>query len=163
VAETSVTVVGVKETLRELQRMEPELAKEIKKEFKTIVDPIVKDAQSKVVNLPLSGMSRNWKGGRLMPWAQSSVSKSIIARFSNRRRGNSLAVFSVTMKSPAGTIFDMAGRGAPNRLASALSSLYGAPSRLMWPSYERNADQVNENLGRVVEKINEATTNRLTR
>jgi len=67
------------------------------------------------------------------------------------------------MKSPAGTIFDMAGRGAPNRLASALSSLYGAPSRLMWPSYERNADQVNENLGRVVEKINEATTNRLTR
>jgi len=69
VAETSVTVVGVKETLRELQRMEPELAKEIKKEFKTIVDPIVKDARSKVVNLPLSGMSRNWKGGRLMPWS----------------------------------------------------------------------------------------------
>jgi hypothetical protein len=67
------------------------------------------------------------------------------------------------MKSPAGTIFDMAGRGAPNRLASALSSLYGAPSRLMWPSYERNADQVNKNLEQVVEKINKATTNRLTR
>jgi len=158
-----VTVVGVKETLRELQRMEPDLAKEIKRDFKQIVDPIVQDARAQVSELPLSGFARSWKGGALLPWNRSAVSKSIIARFSNRRRGNSLAVFSVTMKSPAGTIFDMAGRGSANRLASALSSLYGAPSRLMWPTYERHAEQVNQNLQTVTDKITDATNRRLVR
>ena len=162
-ANTTVTVVGVKETLRELQRMEPDLAKEIKRDFKQIVDPIVQDARAQVSELPLSGFARSWKGGALLPWNRSAVSKSIIARFSNRRRGNSLAVFSVTMKSPAGTIFDMAGRGSANRLASALSSLYGAPSRLMWPSYERHAEQVNQNLQIVTDKITDATNRRLVR
>ena len=88
-------------------------------------------------------------------------SKSIIARFSNRKRGNSLAVFSVTMKSPAGTIFDMAGRGSSNRLAAALDSLYGKPSRLMWPTYERHADQVNENVARLVDKITDEANRRM--
>jgi len=162
-ANTTVTVVGVKETLRELQRMEPDLAKEIKRDFKQIVDPIVQDARAQVSELPLSGFARNWKAGALLPWNRSAVSKSIIARFSNRRRGNSLAVFSVTMKSPAGTIFDMAGRASVNRLASALSSLYGAPSRLMWPTYERHAEQVNQNLQTVTDRITDATNRRLVR
>lgn len=161
--DTTVTIAGIKETLRELQQMEPELAKEIKKDFKQIVDPIVKDARAGVIELPLSGFARNWKQGALLPWNKNSVSKSIIARFSNRRRGNSLAVFSVTMKSPAGTIFDMAGRGNSNRLGRTLSALYGSPSRLMWPSYDRNAEEVNQNLQRVTDKITDATNRRLTR
>ncbi len=161
--DTSVTIAGIKETLRDLQKTEPELAKEIKKDFKQIVDPIVREARVKVEGMPLSGMARNWKAGKIFPWSQSAVSKSIIARFSNRRKGNSLAVFSVTMKSPAGTIFDMAGRKSANRLAAALDSLYGRASRLMWPTYERNAEAVNQNLARVVDKITDATNRRLTR
>ena len=159
--DTTVTIAGVKETLRELQKMEPELAKEIKRDFKQIVDPIVKDARAGVVELPLSGFARNWKAGVLMPWSKNAVSKSIIARFSNRRKGNSLAVFSVTMKSPAGTIFDMAGKASSNRLAVALDQIAGRPSRLMWPTYERHADQVNENLARLVEKITDEANRRL--
>ena len=162
-ASTSVTVAGVKEAMREIQKLEPDLAKEIKRDFKRIVDPIVKDARSQVIARPLSGFARSWKQGRIFPWDQQAVSKSIIARFSNRRRGNSLAVFSVTMKSPAGTIFDMAGRANVNRLATALDQLYGKASRLMWPTYERNADAVNENLKEVVDKITDATNRRLVR
>ena len=162
-ASTSVTVVGVKDTMRELQKLEPDLAKEIKANVKEIVDPIVQEARSKVVEMPLSGFARNWKAGAILPWNRSAVSKSIIPRFSNRRRGNSLAVFSVTMKSAAGTIFDMAGRGSANRLASALSTLHGSPSRLMWPSYERHAEQVNQNLQAVTDKLIDATNRRMTR
>ena len=161
--DSSVTIVGIKETLRELQKVEPDTAKAIKAEFKQIVKPIVDAAKPQIKELPLSGFARNWKGGKILPWSQSAVAKSIIARFSNRKRGNSLAVFSVTMKSPAGTIFDMAGRGSSNRLAAALDSLYGKPSRLMWPTYERHADQVNENLARLVDKITDEANRRLVR
>jgi hypothetical protein len=162
-AETSITIVGIKDTLRELQKLEPETAKEIKREFKEIVKPIVDAAKPLVKEMPLSGFQRNWKNGRIFPWAQNAVSKSIVARFSNRRRGNSLAVFSVTMKSPAGTIFDMAGRGSANRLATTLDALYGKPSRLMWPTYEKKADEVNKNLERLVEKITEEANRRLVK
>jgi len=149
--------------MRDLQKLEPELAKEIKRDFKQIVDPIVKDARTQIVARPLSGFARSWKQGRMLPWDQQAVSKSIIARFSNRRRGNSLAVFSVTMKSPAGTVFDMAGRKSFNQLASALDQLYGRASRLMWPTYERHADAVNENLAQLVDKITDETNRRLVR
>ena len=161
VASSTVTVVGVKDAMRELQKIEPGLATRIKKDFKDIVKPVVGDARSQVVNLPLSGFRRNWKAGKLLPWSQSAVSRSIIARYSNRRRGNSLAVFSVTMKSPAGTIFDIAGRKSANRLGAALDSLYGRASRLMWPTYERHANQVNKNMADLVEKITDAANRRL--
>jgi len=65
------------------------------------------------------------------------------------------------MKSPAGTIFDMAGRASANRLAAALDQIAGKPSRLMWPTYERHADQVNENLARLVDKITDKANRRL--
>ena len=159
--DSTVTIVGVKETLRQLQKLEPDTAKAIKAEFKQIVKPIVDAAKPQIRELPLSGFARNWKGGKIMPWDKSAVQKSIIARFSNRKRGNSLAVFSVTMKSPAGTIFDMAGRASANRLAAALDQIAGKPSRLMWPTYERHADQVNENLARLVDKITDEANRRL--
>lgn len=162
-ADTTVTIVGIKETLRDLQKLEPDMAKEIKKDFKQIVKPVVDNARVDVVALPLSGFARNWKQGRLLPWDKAAVSKSIIARFSNRKRGNSLAVFSVTMKSPAGTIFDIAGRKSSSQLATALDQLYGRASRLMWPTYERHADAVNDNLAKLVERITDATNRRLSK
>ena len=66
--DTAVTIAGVKETLRELQKMEPELAKQIKKDFKDVVKPIVDDARSKIVQLPLSGFARKWKDSKIFPW-----------------------------------------------------------------------------------------------
>lgn len=160
-ASASVTIVGLKDTLRQLQKIEPETAKEIKADFKQIVKPIIDAAKPQVKEMPLSGFARNWKNGRIFPWAQNAVAKSIVARFSNRRRGNSLAVFSVTMKSPAGTIFDMAGRSSANRLATALDTLYGKPSRLMWPTYEKHAAQVNANLQKLIEEVTDKVNRRL--
>ena len=58
--DSTVTIAGVKEAMRDLQKMEPELAKQIKKDFKDVVKPIVDDARSKIVQLPLSGFARNW-------------------------------------------------------------------------------------------------------
>jgi hypothetical protein len=169
VADTSITIVGIKEALRELQKMKPELAKEIKKEYKSIVKVLVDDIKSTIQERPLSGFARAWeyKGRQIGPWDQSAVIKSIVPRFSNRKKGNSLAVFSVTMKSPFGAVADMAGRkNAPETawgafMIRALSSKFGKPSRGMWPAYERNSAEINNNLEKVVDKIIDATNRRL--
>ena len=169
--DTSVTLVGIKETLRDLQKVEPDLAKEIKREYKNVVEVLVDDIKRTIQDRPLSGFARKWnyKGRDIGPWNQSAVIKSVIPRFSNRKKGNSLAVFSVVMKSPFNAVADMAGRkNSPETacgavMIRALSQKYGKPSRGMWPAYERNANEVNDNLQRVVEKITDATNRRLTR
>ena len=102
-ANATVTVVGVKETLRELNKIEPELAKQIKKDVKQITASVVADAKSAVPGTVISGFSRNWQGGRLTPFSSENVRKSIGTRFSNRKRG-AVAVFAVVMKSPIGEV-----------------------------------------------------------
>jgi|OM-RGC.v1.021978983 hypothetical protein len=165
-ASTSVTVVGVKDALRELGKIEPDLKKQIQKDVKTILRPVVDEAKRAMPATPLSGMARSWKRGVLFPYDQAQVQRSIGARFNTRKRGNSLAVIAVVMKSAAGTIYDMAGkRGGKTPQGRAmianLEARFGKASRGMWPAYERNADAVNEAMERVVDVVTDAANRRI--
>jgi hypothetical protein len=160
--DSAITVVGIKETLRDLQRIEPDLAKQIKADVKRITASVVADAKSAVPNDVLSGFARQWQGGRLTPYSSEQVRKSVMTRFSNRRRG-AVAVFAVVMKSAIGTVVDMAGRSSTGNLASALERRLGRASRIMWPAYERNASQVEQDLGAVVDVITREANARLVR
>ena len=165
-ASTSVTVVGVKDALRELGKIEPDLKKQIQKDVKTILRPVVDEAKRAVPAMPLSGMARSWKRGVLFPYDQAQVQRSIGARFNTRKRGNSLAVIAVVMKSAAGTIYDMAGKRGGKTLQGRamianLEARFGKASRGMWPAYERNADAVNEAMERVVDVVTDAANRRI--
>ena len=170
-AESSITIVGLKETLRELQKLEPDTANKIKAEYKKVVKVLVDDIRRTIIPMPLSGFKYKWvyKGRPIGPWDQSAVIKSVIPRFSNRKRGNSLAVFSVTMKSPFGAVADMAGKkdmpltpwGA--KMIQGLMRKHGQPSRGMWPAYERNATTINDNMQKLVNQIIDAANRRLIR
>ena len=165
-ANASIQVVGVKDTLRELGKIEPELKKQITKDVKTILRPVVDEAKRAMPQMPLSGFARPWKRGVLFPYEQATVQRSISARLNTRKRGNALAVIAVVMKSPAGTIFDMAGRKGGKTpqgkaMIQALEHRFGRASRGMWPAYERNATAVNKAMEDVVGVIVEATNRRL--
>ena len=165
-ASTSVTVVGVKDALRELGKIEPDLKKQIQKDVKTILRPVVDEAKRAMPVTPLSGMARSWKRGVLFPYEQAQVQRSIGARFNTRKRGNSLAVIAVVMKSAAGTIYDMSGkRGGKTPQGRAmianLEARFGKASRGMWPAYERNADAVNDAMERVVDVVTDAANRRI--
>jgi hypothetical protein len=164
---THVTVTGVKETLRELNKIEPELRKEIVSDFKQIVAPIIAEVRGNLpATPPLSGFGRNWKAGAIFPWSTTVVSKSIAAKVNTRKRGNSLAVLAVVMKSAAGTVADMSGkRGGTTprgeRMIAALQERFGPASRFMWPAFERRSNQIEGEIERVADKVAEATTRRL--
>ena len=183
-ASASIQVVGVKDTLRELGKIEPELKKQITKDVKTILRPVVDEAKRAMPQMPLSGFARTWKpkGTSLFPYEQAAAQRSIGARLNTRKRGNALAVIAVVMKSPAGTIFDVAGRKTSGRVQQtskvgshgrrvgtvggphmirALEARFGKASRGMWPAYERNATAVNKAMEDVVGVIVEAINRRL--
>jgi hypothetical protein len=168
-ARMNVTITGVKETLREINKVEPELRKEIVSDFKQIVAPVIAQIKRALpVEPPLSGFARSWTQGNnaKTPWIGATVTKTVTAKVDTRKRGNSLAVMKIVMKSPAGAIADMAGKKGGDTpqgriMIAALERRYGRASRFMWPSYIDQAQEIEANIERVVEKVAEATTRRL--
>ncbi|MFZ9158197.1 MAG: hypothetical protein ACO230_08900, partial [Ilumatobacteraceae bacterium] len=63
----SIEVRGLKEALRDLQKLEPELRKEINKEIRNTVKPLVTNINNRIPGAPpLSGMAHNGRTG----WAR---------------------------------------------------------------------------------------------
>jgi len=164
---------GLKAALRDLQKVNPALRRQMSKEMlsivrETMVAPIVDTIPS---NPPLRGFTNYGRTG----WLKANQRAGVIAKIDTRkaRRRNleqgaqfeSIGTVVVRTKTAALTIADMAGRG-PNRtrnsnpklarpnFADELTSKLGrGPSRFMYFAGERNIDATLRRLEPVVEKI----------
>ncbi len=79
-ATADLEVVGLKEALKTLNKLNPTVRRTITKDFKKITQPVVTEAQSKIPQMPLSGFKYNWttkSGAKLLPWDNSASSKQI--------------------------------------------------------------------------------------
>ncbi len=172
-ATVAVDYYGLKEALRELQKVSPALRKEISKEMLGIVRetmiPAIQDSIPSTA--PLSGMKHRKRTG----WLKGNQQKGVVAKIDTRkaRRRNlqqgaqweSVGTVVVRTKTAALTITDMAGRGPnqtrnpnpyrarPNFAADLSRKLNRGPSRFMWFAGERNVDATMRRLEPVVEKI----------
>ena len=160
-----IEIVGLKDALKILNSMDKSLRREITTEFKSIMDPVVKDAIQLVpTDAPLSGMSRVWvtkSNTELLPWSNVKASRQIKAFTSGKKvrdtglgfRQN-LAVFGIKWSGPGAQMFDMAGKAKPgSQLAKSLTAEFGSPSRAMWKAYERNSDKVQDNVKALVNRV----------
>lgn len=196
--DVSVGVVGLKEALKELNKVAPTLRRQITKDYKQIMQPMIKAAQAAIPTIgPVSGMDRTgWKsksGLELLPpsgWNGTKAQKSLQPKINTRRvkefRGNleNVGVFGMVWKGYANTVFDMAGRksggnkdvfsrmgshgrmvgsvGGPHLLAM-LRGRYGAASRTVWPSYERNQNELDAEMQKLVQRVMDLVQSDLTK
>jgi hypothetical protein len=77
-----------------------------------------------------------------------------------------VSVIGIEQKDPAAAILDMAGKqGGTNaqgaRFIASLTAMFGAPSRVMWPEYEKKSGDVERAMMQVVEHVMEATNKNL--
>jgi len=120
---TEVTVVGIKDALKQLNKIAPSLRREITKEYKTIVRDVIQDAQAAVPDgAPMTGMNRTWSvasGYNVIPntgWNGVKAEKMIQAKISTRKvkefRGTleNVGTFRIVWTGIANTTFDVAGR-----------------------------------------------------
>jgi hypothetical protein len=146
-------VNGLREALKEINKLDNKLRRQLTKDFAKAADPMVQAARSKVPDQPpLSGMARRWKSnskteGPLWVGDEASNIKASI----NTRRARKI-------QSRNLFIFDMAGRGSGSneqgrRMMEQLNSRFGRGSRVMWPAAESTMDQVQNNLKPVVRKV----------
>jgi hypothetical protein len=149
---------GVKRDLKTLNKLAPDLRRQITKDAKTIVKPVVQTASSKYPDRYLSGFARNWqqRGKAKFPYNRTKAIRGVSVKVDTRKKA--LSVITIIQKDPAATIIDMAGKKGGNNQAgrnmiAGLSMYFGGPSRVMWPSYNANSVQVNANMVELVDEI----------
>ena len=159
-------VTGLKETLRDLNKLDKELSKEIRKDIRNVVQPLADAINQEIPGgAPLSGMKHNGRTG----WNNR---KKVAVKLDTRkprkyvdRPGRIVTnVVRVTTKDAPTAIVDMAGRAGGNasrapesrqrpNFAPAVTARLGAPSRFMWRTAEGRLDKIQRNMMPVIRRV----------
>ena len=124
-ATMTIEVFGVKEALKELNDIDPDLRKQINAKAKDIVKPAVDAIKNKYPSEYLSGMQR-----------------------------------------PAAAIIDMAGKQGGRslqggRFVDSLTAMFGQPSRVMWPGYLTQGNEVEQRMFNLVKDLMQSVNKNL--
>jgi hypothetical protein len=152
---------GLKVALAELNQIDKKLRRQITKDFKAIVQPVVGKAESMLPGgAPLSGMARSWKGksgADIMSWQDARVKRNLKAFTSGKKARETpmgftqnVGAFGIRWSGPQATIFDMARKG---QMAENLTAKYGQPSRVIYRAYESASTQVERQVQELVNRV----------
>jgi len=161
---TDIQVIGVKETIKELRQLDPELRKQFNRDAKKVAQPVIDKAKGSYPTKYLSGMFQTWsqRGRQLFPYSQREAQKGVVFKINTSR--SAVGILTIIQKNPAAAIIDMAGKGSGTNAQGArfISALFGSPSRVMWPAYESTQDQVEREMLNLVRDASETVENRIT-
>lgn len=111
-----VEVVGLKEAQKAMRMLQPTLEKELKKEVRLIMKPIITQARGYVKDSPLAGIP-NWSAHNNGKWANiqfnaAKVRRGINVQFSptKRKYGGFTSLIRIVNSTAAGAIYETAGR-----------------------------------------------------
>lgn len=155
---TTIKVFGVKEALKELNGIDRDLRKAINKSAKDIAKPAVDGIKNAYPTQYLSGMARPWsqKGRQLFPYEQSTAKKGVQLKIDTSKKN--VSVIRIQQMNPAAAIVDMAGKKGGGsaqgaRFVAIIKNMFGEPSRVMWPEYEKRSADVERGMFGVVETL----------
>ena len=131
---TTIQVVGVKDTINALRKIDPQLQKDFKAQATQIAEPAISAGKAVYTQVPLSGMAYNWtsNGRKVFPFTVAKAVKGVRMRFDTRR--NAVGVILIEQKDPAAAIFETAGRANANKLSNNLEPVTAGRTRLIGPA-----------------------------
>ena len=189
-ANKPIQIIGIKEDLKRLNKLAPDLRRDITKSYRAFMAPVIADARS---NMPagigqtqMRGFSRKWRN--IMPWDKAVANRGITVKIDTRkaRKKNlqngvqyeTVGAFIIQQKNPAGIVFDIAGRGGKssstqkrkgvnydwnNTLIENMDKTFGNASRSMWPAVEKNTDNIESAIKNITEEVERKLTEALSR
>lgn len=139
-AKVDISVVGVKDTINKLGKLDPELQKQFKVDATAIAQPAINAAKAVYTQVPLSGMSRDWKqkkdGRKIKGFDVAKAKNGVQMKFDTRR--NAVGVILIIQKDQAAAIFETAGRKNTNSLSRNLDPVQAGRTRLIGPAVYRS-------------------------
>jgi hypothetical protein len=164
--EARIEVFGLGQALKDLNKIDKVLRRDITKDYKRVTAGLVSDIQSAIpLNYPLSGWARQWnlRGQyEVFPWPTNhSVKAYINTKAPKEVFGGkvNLSTFAVKWLGAAASFFDFS---ESNRMGAALTAKYGAPSRVVWKQYEANKSELEVEMARIVDRVGEALSRDLS-
>jgi len=158
---TNTEIVGIREAVASLNKIEPGLRKQFAAELNQIAAPALNVARSRYASLgvPLSGMAKTWTNGsrKLFPYSVTKAQKGVKVKLDTRR--NAAAVIVISQTDQAASIFETAGRKNASTLATNLGNTPPAGrTRLFGPAvYSQKraiTNEIEKAALRVVNKVN---------
>lgn len=116
-----VDMVGVKDAMRQLGQIDRELVKEFKAQAAEIAAPAIRAVQAEYRQVPLSGMERKWKDGRIFPFNVARAQKGVRFRLDYRRKA--IGILNIEQRDAGAAVFETAGRANDNKLATSLNNV----------------------------------------
>lgn len=166
-ADFGIEFSGLKEALKELNDIDKKLRRQITRDFKQIVQPVLGKAESLLPNgPPLSGMKRSWignSGADIMSWNDAQVRRNIKAFTSGKKVRDApggfkqnLGVFGIKWLGPQATALDFLVKGT---MGDNLTNRFGPPSRIVYKAYEASQKKVDADVKQLVNKVMKLTGN----
>jgi hypothetical protein len=147
----TVQIQGVKETIRELSKIDPEIRRSFNKNVKAIVKPAIVAAQQKYKSEPYpSGTARNWQqGGRQkFPLSGDQAARGVKTSIKTAKKNQSTIL--VVNANAGAVIFEFANAGA---LGSAFRDKNGRPARTLWPSVNARMPDIVGKMTDLVQQV----------
>lgn len=166
--DTSIEVAGVKEALRTLNRIDKEARRQLTRDYKELVAPVINTAKTLTPSAPpMSGMAYRWNPGNrgdVFPWDDSKSDKGMKPFVSGKKPKSfggftsHLATFGIRWSAPGADVVEMSGKGnvptAKGReMVAVLTERYGQPGRFLWRAYTQHADDVVAGVERLVKDL----------
>ncbi len=151
-ASTTIEVVGVKQTINSLRKIDPQLQKDFKADATAIAQPAINAGKAVYKELPLSGMKYGWtqRDRKLFPFTITKAVNGVKMRFDTRR--NAVGVILIEQKDPAAAIFETAGRANANKLGNALGFVGAGRTRLIGPAVYKARRNIEAEMTKMIAK-----------
>jgi len=124
-ATTTIEVVGLKQTINGLRKIDPQLQKDFKIDATAIAQPAINAGKNVYQTVPISNFAKDWnnkteRGSRQIKGFNIDKARAgVKMRFDTRR--NAVGVILIEQKDQAAAIFEQAGRKNPGgRLDNSL-------------------------------------------
>jgi hypothetical protein len=144
-------VVGVKDTIKALRRIDPELRKQFNRDMKSVLAGTVAEIKAGYPNALMSGTVRDWtpnleRGYQIFPWNAAKVRRGVTVKTSTRKNKNSVVYISQSV--PGGILFETVSLN--NELGRNIRTI--AP-RSIWPTVDRNQGEILDGVQKIVVRV----------
>ena len=151
-ASTTIEVVGVKQTINSLRKIDPQLQKDFKADATAIAQPAINAGKAVYRDVPLSGMQYKWaqNGRKIFPFVPGKAANGVKMRFDTRR--NAVGVILIEQKDVAAAVFETAGRANSNKLGNALGFVGAGRTRLLGPAVYKARRGIEAEMTKMIAK-----------
>lgn len=146
-------VLGGKQAILSLRRIDPELRKQFTRDAKEIAKPATDAVKHAYQTVPLSRMENNWsqKGRKIFPFTVAGARRGVNVKVDTRR--NSDSVILIEQKNVGTAVFETAGRKHDSDLARNLGKVSPGRTRVIGPVVYSRKYLIEKQMERLIVRV----------